>query len=177
MDQIQSRGLLPNMQSMEEVGQLVMKMSQAGQHGDIFKLFAQHVTQLVPGLTHIRYHCPYAPLALQFRQYACLLHSTSASQTASTATACSVLLLPDSNHSSASTSGTQPVVPSKGSISKSKLPTMPPATSRLEWQQYMGGAKASKADAGKKEPDLLTWPYADLQTGNEMPGRPFRVSC
>lgn len=36
----------------------------------------------------------------------------------------------------------------------------------------MGGAKASKTDAGKRvEADLLTWPYADLQTGNEMPGR------
>ena len=46
--------LLSNMQSMEEVGQLVMNMSQAGQHGDMFKIFAEHVTQLVPGLTHIR---------------------------------------------------------------------------------------------------------------------------
>ena len=43
---------------MEEVGQLVMKMSQAGQQGDIFKLFAEHITELIPGLTHIRYaHC------------------------------------------------------------------------------------------------------------------------
>ena len=54
-DQRLPGGLLSNMQSMEEVGHLVMKMSQAGQNGDIFKIFAEHVTQLVPGLTHIRY--------------------------------------------------------------------------------------------------------------------------
>ena len=48
-------GLLPDVHSMEEVGQLVMKMSQAGHRGDIFKLFAEHVSELVPGLTHIRY--------------------------------------------------------------------------------------------------------------------------
>ena len=46
---------MSDMHSMEEVGQLVMKMSQAGQHGDTFKLFAEHVAGLVPGLTHIRY--------------------------------------------------------------------------------------------------------------------------
>ena len=47
-------GMVSDMQSMEEVGQLVMKMSQACQHGDIFKIFAEHVAQIVPGLTHIR---------------------------------------------------------------------------------------------------------------------------
>ena len=54
MDQSLAGGLLLDTHSMEEVGQLVMRMSQAGQHGDIFKLFAEHVDKLVPGLTHIR---------------------------------------------------------------------------------------------------------------------------
>ena len=48
-------------------------------------------------------------------------------------------------------------------------------STRLEWQQHMGGGKPGKADGTKKvpsaaDPDLLLWPYADLQTGNELPG-------
>ena len=100
----------------------------------------------------------------------CLLHARSDSQTGFSVTACSVLLLPESEHNFAGTSGMQPVTPAKGGVTKSKLPAMPPAVSRLEWQQYMGGAKASRADAAKKQPELLTWPYADSQTGSEMPG-------
>ena len=47
-------GLLSDMSSMEGVGHLVLRVSQAGQHGDMFKLFAEHVMELVPDLTHIR---------------------------------------------------------------------------------------------------------------------------
>lgn len=83
--------------------------------------------------------------------------------------ACSVLLLPAAPPKSTTTAGTATL----GSLNKGKLSAKPSLTNRLEWQQYMRGTKSSKAEAGKKvEPDLLTWPYADLQTGNEMPGRP-----
>ena len=40
--------------STQEVGQLVLKLSQASKQGDIFRLFAKHVAELVPGLTHLR---------------------------------------------------------------------------------------------------------------------------
>ena len=82
---------------------------------------------------------------------------------------CSVLLLPAAQPKSTTTAGTA----TPGSLNKGKPAAKPSLTTRLEWQQYMGGSKSSKAEAGKKvEPDLLTWPYADLQTGNDMPGRP-----
>ena len=61
---------------------------------------------------------------------------------------------------------------------KGKTAAAPPVTpSRLDWQQYMGG-KVGKGSASKKpavpvDADLLTWPYADLQTGNDMPGESF----
>ncbi|KAL3144765.1 hypothetical protein ABBQ38_001880 [Trebouxia sp. C0009 RCD-2024] len=142
IDQKASGGFVSTMQSMEEVGQLVIKMSQACQHGDIFKIFAEQVTLIVPGLTHI-----------------------------------SVLLLPAAQQSSASKPGLPPQTTSKGSPHKSKPTAKSSLTTRLDWQQYMGGAKTSKADAVKRvEPDLLTWPYADLQTGNEMPVLDWR-SC
>ena len=53
--------------------------------------------------------------------------------------------------------------------------TAPVMPSRLDWQQYMGG-KAGKGTASKKSPvpvdaELLTWPYSDLQTGNDLPGK------
>lgn len=96
--------------------------------------------------------------------------------------ACSVLLLPAAQKKSASTAGMEALASLKGGLNKAKPSTKPPLATRLDWQQYMGGAKSSKADAGKKvEPDLLTWPYADLQTGNEMPGRLasllFKTTC
>ena len=52
---------------------------------------------------------------------------------------------------------------------------IPPAPSRLDWQQFMGGIKAGKNAGSKKaavavEPELLTWPYADLQTMNDTTG-------
>ena len=40
---------------MEEIGHLVLKLSQSGKDGDLFKQFAEHVSQVVPGLTHLRY--------------------------------------------------------------------------------------------------------------------------
>lgn len=42
-------------QSLEEVGQLVLQLSQAGKDGDVMKLFAKHVSELVPGFTGVRY--------------------------------------------------------------------------------------------------------------------------
>lgn len=52
---VQSASSVPtDMHSMEEVGQLVLKLSQAGKTGDVFKLFAKHVSDIVPGLTHLR---------------------------------------------------------------------------------------------------------------------------
>ena len=79
-----------------------------------------------------------------------------------------MLLLPAAQHKLTSTAGTEPL----GSLNKGKPSSKPSLTTRLDWQQYMGGTKSSKAEPGKKlEPDLLTWPYADLQTGTELPGR------
>ena len=78
-----------------------------------------------------------------------------------------MLLLPTAQSKSTSTAGTETL----GSLNKGKPAAKASLTNRLEWQQYMGGTKSSKAEAGKKvDPDLLTWPYADLQTGNELSG-------
>ena len=49
-----SGSLSSDMHGMKEVGQLVLKLSQAGKDGNIFKLFAKHVSELVPELTHLR---------------------------------------------------------------------------------------------------------------------------
>lgn len=85
---------------------------------------------------------------------------------------CSVMLLPAARQNLASTPSLPPQTTPKGSIHKSKPTAKSSLTTRLDWQQYMGGAKTSKADAVKRvEPDLLTWPYADLQIGNELPGK------
>ena len=90
-------------------------------------------------------------------------------------TACSVLLLPAAQPKSTTTIGAEKL----GSLNRGKPSAKSALANRLEWQQYMGGAKSSKAEAGKKvESDLLTWPYADLQTGNELPGTPaFKSRC
>lgn len=90
-------------------------------------------------------------------------------------TACSVLLLPAAQPRSTTTAGTETL----GTLNKGKPSAKSSLANRLEWQQYMGGTKSSKAEAGKKvEPDLLTWPYADLQTGSELSGRPaFTARC
>lgn len=136
--------LLPDVHSMEEVGQLVMKMSQAGQQGDIFKLFAEHITELIPGLTHI-----------------------------------SVMLLPSAKQST-DTAAMKSSGATKQGAGKAKLTLKADAPGRLEWQQYMGGSKPSKPDGAKKatlavEPELLTWPYADLQIGSDMPVLDWRT--
>ncbi|DBA75798.1 hypothetical protein WJX77_002902 [Trebouxia sp. C0004] len=143
-----ARGLagvvLPDVHSMEEVGQLVMKMSKAGQQGDIFKLFAEHVTELVPGLTHIN-----------------------------------VMLLPSAKQSS-DTAALKSSGATKQGPGKPKLTVKAEAPGRLEWQQHMGGSKPNKPDGAKKatlamEPELLTWPYADLQIGSDMPVLDWRT--
>ncbi|KAL0023379.1 hypothetical protein WJX79_000175 [Trebouxia sp. C0005] len=136
--------LLPDVHSMEEVGQLVIKMSQAGQQGDVFKLFAEHVTELVPGLTHI-----------------------------------SVMLLPSAKQSSDSAALKSSGATKQGA-GKAKVTMKAESPGRLEWQQHMGGSKPNKPDGAKKatsavEPELLTWPYADLQIGSDVPVLDWRT--
>ena len=55
---------------------------------------------------------------------------------------------------------------------------LPVAPSRLDWQQFMGGVKAGKNAGSKKtavavDPELLTWPYADLQTMHDTTGADY----
>jgi len=88
---------------------------------------------------------------------------------------CSVLLLPGARQSSSDLSTLRAATAGqKQGAGKTKPAVKAVQSSRLEWQQHMGGSKTGKADGAKKaqlvDPELLTWPYADLQTGNEMPG-------
>lgn len=84
------------------------------------------------------------------------------------------MLLPSAKQSTETTAMKSSGATKQGA-GKAKLTLKADAPGRLEWQQYMGGSKPSKPDGAKKanlavEPELLTWPYADLQIGSEMPG-------
>lgn len=90
---------------------------------------------------------------------------------------CSVMLLPGAKQSTdAAVMNFAATTPAGQKQGNGKIkPSMKAPSSRLEWQQHMGGGKSGKADGTKKmtsvvDPDLLLWPYADLQTGNELPG-------
>ncbi len=91
-----------------------------------------------------------------------------------TTSVCSVMLLPSAKQST-DTAAMKSLGATKQGAGKAKLTMKSDAPGRLEWQQYMGGSKPSKPDGAKKatlavEPELLTWPYADLQIGSDMPG-------
>ena len=91
-----------------------------------------------------------------------------------TTSLCSVMLLPSAKPST-DTAAMKSSGATKQGAGKAKLTVKADAPGRLEWQQYMGGSKPSKPDGAKKatlavEPELLTWPYADLQIGSDMPG-------
>ena len=91
-----------------------------------------------------------------------------------TTSRCSVMLLPSAKQSTETTAMKSSGATKQGA-GKAKLTLKADAPGRLEWQQYMGGSKPSKPDGAKKvtlavEPELLTWPYADLQIGSDMPG-------
>ena len=91
-----------------------------------------------------------------------------------TTSLCSVMLLPSAKQST-DTAAMKSSGATKQGAGKAKLTLNADAPGRLEWQQYMGGSKPSKPDGAKKatlavEPELLTWPYADLQIGSDMPG-------
>ena len=99
-------------------------------------------------------------------------------QASSMSIVCSVMLLPGAKQSTdaavmnAAATATAGHKQGNGKI-KPSVKAAP--STRLEWQQHMGGGKPGKADGTKKnlsavDPELLLWPYADLQTGNELPG-------
>ena len=85
-----------------------------------------------------------------------------------------MLLLPGAKQASSDT----PIIPAAAAgqgTGKTKPAAKATLSTRLGWQQHMGSAKMRKADGAKKaqptvDPECLTWPYADLQTGHEVPG-------
>ncbi len=91
-----------------------------------------------------------------------------------TTSLCSVMLLPSAKQST-DTAALKSSGATKQGAGKVKPTMKADAPGRLEWQQYMAGSKPSKPDGAKKaslavEPELLTWPYADLQIGSDVPG-------
>lgn len=63
---------------------------------------------------------------------------------------------------------------SKPAAAKDKSSSKGAQPARLDWQQYAGSTKHSKADTAKKaqltDPDLASWQYADCQTNTSLSG-------
>lgn len=167
----QSAGSLSSdMHSMKEVGQLVLKLSQAGKDGNMFKLFAKHVSELVPELTHLRcadHSCFWfeqVPSRKSVRLSVSVLKSCCD---------CSVLLLPGAKQCPAELLNTKGANSKSGS-SKDKQTGKLQQPARLDWQQHAGSNKLSKAEAAKRaqltDPELSSWQNADCQTNPSLPG-------